>query len=480
LSEVCALSSDDEQRLRDAEARVGTLVRSKWHLDSLLGIGGMAAVYAATHRNGTRGAVKVLDRALAAQASMRERFLHEGYVANKVDHPGAVRVLDDDELDDGGVFLVMELLIGETLENLANQQGGKLPVEEVLDYSAQVLDVLIAAHTRGIVHRDIKPDNLFATARGLKVVDFGLARVFEGEARIKMTQGFTMGTPAFMSPEQARGRGDLVDHRSDLYCLGATMFALITGEIVHQNTSDTVPELVSATFSQQARSLNIAKADCPPVVVRIVDRALKLEKEDRWQSALEMREAITDAARELGIELRVPESWLESERVSRASSAPVGPLGPLAMTPHTQLPKGSQKPTLFEATVTPGSQPPEAPKDGPPKSRRAMVAGAVVLASLAVLAIVIGTRSPQQAPVTASTPSAVATPTPDPTPSPLPLTSTTVAPPIDTPTPSVTQAAASSAPTVAGRPRVRTNASASASSAVPAPSASEDMFGGRF
>src|SRR5258708_37389061 len=133
----------------------------------------------------------------------------------------------------------MELLTGDTLEALAQAGDGRLPMAQVVEYSAQILDVLVAAHTRGIVHRDIKPDNIFATARGIKLVDFGLARVLEGEARIKVTQGLTMGTPAFMSPEQARGRGDLVDPRSDIYCLGATMFALLSGEIVHEDVGGT-------------------------------------------------------------------------------------------------------------------------------------------------------------------------------------------------------------------------------------------------
>jgi serine/threonine-protein kinase len=469
------VSLDDEQRVREAEGRVGTTIRSKWHLDSLLGIGGMAAVYAATHRNGTRGAVKVLDRALAAQASMRARFLHEGYVANKVDHPGAVRVLDDDELDDGGVFLVMELLTGETLETLANQHGGKLTVAEVLEYSAQVLDVLVAAHTRGIVHRDIKPDNLFATARGLKVVDFGLARVLEGETHIKMTQGFTMGTPAFMSPEQARGRGDLVDQRSDLYCLGATMFALLTGEIVHENTSATVPELVSATFSRQARSLSVAMPEAPECVVRIVDRALQLEKVDRWPSALVMREEVSKAAAELGIELKVPAEWAEKDRVSRTST-PVGPLGPLAMTPHTKATPGiGSKPTLFEATVTPS------PGSAPKRMRSrvlAGVAGAVAIALVAAVAIALKSRTPS---IATSSPPPESAPAPSPSPSAVPSTSTLVAPPqpepVETAAPSVV---ATTSAAIRPRMRTRTAASASASGAAPAPSTTEDMFNGRF
>ena len=115
-----------EKANRDrAEARVGTLLKGKWRLDTLLGVGGMAAVYAATHRNRNRAAVKVLHPDLAAEPSVRARFHHEGYAANAVGHPGVVRVLDDDETEEGLVFLVMELLDGESYDRIAHRSGGK-------------------------------------------------------------------------------------------------------------------------------------------------------------------------------------------------------------------------------------------------------------------------------------------------------------------------------------------------------------------
>src|SRR3954466_8488496 len=111
---------------RRARARVGMVLRGKWCLDQLLGVGGMAAVYAATHRNGKRGAVKLLHLQLSLDAEARSRFLQEGYVANRVDHPGTVSVLDDDVTEDGSVFLVMELLEGRTVDALAEERGGRL------------------------------------------------------------------------------------------------------------------------------------------------------------------------------------------------------------------------------------------------------------------------------------------------------------------------------------------------------------------
>src|SRR6185295_962949 len=118
------VEDDDNGLTQRAEARVGMVLKGKWRLDALLGVGGMAAVYAATHRNGSRGAIKVLHVELSGDGEVKRRFLREGYVANSVEHPGTVRVLDDDVAEDGSAFLVMELLEGETLEARAERRGG--------------------------------------------------------------------------------------------------------------------------------------------------------------------------------------------------------------------------------------------------------------------------------------------------------------------------------------------------------------------
>ncbi len=290
-----------DARVREANARVGTLLRGKWRLDALLGIGGMAAVYAATHRNGMRGAVKLLHLAHARDQTIRRRFLREGYIANKVEHAGAVRVLDDDTGAYGSPFLVMELLDGESLETRAEQSGGRLGAQEVLWLAAQLLDTLATAHDRGIVHRDIKPDNLFLTRFGaLKVLDFGLAGIWEEStaARTVTQSGSSMGTPAFMSPEQARGRWSLVDGQSDLWSVGATMFALLSGQHVH-GEEETVAEMIAATFVKPARSLATVLADAPAPLVALVDRALAREKAQRWLDAQSMSVALAHAYEEI-------------------------------------------------------------------------------------------------------------------------------------------------------------------------------------
>src|SRR5262245_18191268 len=137
-----------------AQARVGTTIKGKWTLDRLVGVGGMAVVYAATHRNRTRAAVKVLHAEYSAEPGVRARFLREGYMPTPVGDPGAVTVRDDDAADDGAVFLVMELLEGESLHARWKRAGRRPPIGDVLGWIEQLLDVLDAAHAEGIVHRD--------------------------------------------------------------------------------------------------------------------------------------------------------------------------------------------------------------------------------------------------------------------------------------------------------------------------------------
>jgi hypothetical protein len=278
-----------------ARSRVGSTLRGKWHLDALLGVGGMGAVYAATHRNGRRAALKVLHLEASLNTECRSRFLREGRAANAVGHEGAVQVLDDDVTDDGSVFLILELLEGESLEARCLRLGGRLPEREVLWIADQLLDVLAAAHTHGIVHRDIKPDNLFLTTSGtLKVLDFGIARLREwSTARNATSNGGTMGTPAFMAPEQARGLWDEVDAQSDLFAVGATMFALLSGRTVHDGRTQN-EEMLSA-MTVPVRPLSSVLPNVAQTVAHAVDGALAFDKANRWSDARSMQEAVRSA-----------------------------------------------------------------------------------------------------------------------------------------------------------------------------------------
>lgn len=282
--------------LERAKARVGIVLDGKWRLDSVLGIGGMATVYAATHRNQKRVAIKMLHPEVSIDQQVTTRFTREGYLANTVGHPGTVSVLDDDVTADGSAFLVMELLEGQTLDSMW-EKSGTLPVGEVLLLADQLLDVLIAAHAKGILHRDLKPENLFLTTEGqLKVLDFGIARLREltaGQTAGSTRSGSLLGTPAFMAPEQARGRSQDVDERTDLWAVGATMYTLLSGKFVHE--AETINEQLIQTATKPAEP--IARV-CPGLhesVARIVDRALAYERGGRWPNARAFQQAVREA-----------------------------------------------------------------------------------------------------------------------------------------------------------------------------------------
>jgi serine/threonine-protein kinase len=286
-----ALSSDVRLWI---EGRVGATVRGHYRLDRLLGVGGTSAVYAATHRDGRRVALKMLHPQFAKYADVRERFLREGRIANRIVHAGITRVLEDG-VDDGGatVFLVLELLDGETVEERRCASGGRLPLAAAIDVGDRLLDVLAAAHDARIVHRDLKPANLFTTTGGeLKVLDFGIARLLEDTG--KTESGKRIGTPAFMSPEQASGRIREIGPRSDLWSVGAVLFVLLSGYEVHPGTTRTEKELYAAT--QRARPIESVVSWVSRGLAAVVDRALAFEPDARWQSARQMHAALRAAA----------------------------------------------------------------------------------------------------------------------------------------------------------------------------------------
>jgi len=323
-----------------ARTLVGQVLRGKWRLDVLLGVGGMASVYAATHRNGTRAALKLLHPELSVNAQVRTRFLREGYVANAVGHDGAVKVIDDDTAEDGALFLVTELLDGETLEDRRVRFGGRLSEDEVLAATDQLLDVLTAAHAKGIVHRDLKPENVFLTRTGqVKVLDFGIARLRElSTASTATKSGASMGTPAYMPPEQARGLWDEVDARSDLWAVGATMFHLLSGNLVHDGR--TANEMLLSAMTKPAQPLASAASNITPAVTHVVDRALAFEREKRWADAHRMQEAVRHAYHDrfgtplsTAPRLTVPETVPNRTLASASSSGPVAPKLPTTGQP---------------------------------------------------------------------------------------------------------------------------------------------------
>jgi serine/threonine-protein kinase len=374
---------DDQQQLAaQARTRVATVLKDKWTIDRVVGVGGMATVYAATHRNQKRVAIKMLHPELSSNVDVRTRFLREGYVANTVGHRGAVSVDDDDITEDGAAFLVMELLEGETLEDRRSRKGGRLAADEVLSLVDQLLDVLAAAHEKGVVHRDLKPENLFFTQEGvLKVLDFGIARLRDGSAdaagRGATRTGSVMGTPAFMAPEQARARWEMVDGQTDLWAVGATMFTLLSGRFVRE--AGTVNEELALAITAPAVSLSTVAPDLGRPVVELVDRALAYEKADRWSDARAMQVAV-----------RLAYHALLGEEVA-AEDAVAGGQAPRAVMPSIVQPSadplGAGQTPSMSARVVDGTTLSQPASPVPARGGKVAIAAA---AAVAVAAVVIG------------------------------------------------------------------------------------------
>lgn len=290
--------SEEAEILVHASRRVGTVLHGKYHIDGVLGVGGMATVYAATHRNRKRFAVKMLHTEFSVRSDVRARFVREGYVANTVPHAGVVAVLDDDVDETGSAFLVMELLEGVTVDALYTS-GGPLPVREALAIAYQLLDVLDAAHQKSVVHRDIKPANLFVLRDGqVKVLDFGIARLRDNDAGLKSTRnGSVLGTPAFMAPEQALAMPENVDARTDVWAAGATLFTMLTACFVHPGQN--ARQIMIRAATDPARSIQSVMPELPPSVAAIVSRALAFDRSQRWPSAAAMRDAVHETFCEL-------------------------------------------------------------------------------------------------------------------------------------------------------------------------------------
>ncbi len=260
----------------------GSIIRGKYRLIAKVGQGGMGSVYKALHLAfDEMRALKVIAPELLSDALFVKRFKHEAVITRRLQHPNAVRVDDIDEAEDGRPYIVMEFIDGKSLKKLIREEG-PLPVPRVLSIIKQCASALDAAHKLGMVHRDIKPDNiaLLDTPDGemVKVLDFGIAKV--KEARLGESAGLTLtgagvviGTPQYMSPEQAMGkRGDELDGRADLYSLGVVMYQMLTADLPFK--ADTTMEMLLAHMQK------------PPSPIEVLHPELQIPKD---VAALAMR-----------------------------------------------------------------------------------------------------------------------------------------------------------------------------------------------
>jgi hypothetical protein len=279
-----------------AEARVGQ-VFAEHRLEELLGVGGTAAVYRALDAEGRPFALKVLHASLGGDGRVRKRFLREAQIAKWLDHPRVARIVATGETPGGAAYHVMDLREGVTLERRRAAAPEGLPYDTVIPWIDDLLSVLAVAHARGITHRDVKPANLLLDRHGrVHVLDFGIMRLVEdqGVASLVTRSGVLLGTVPFMPPEQALGRSEEIDARTDVWAVGATMFSLITGKLVHGGRS--VNEALVLAATQPAPPIRQVDPSVPKPLAAVIDKALAFDRQERFADASAMRRALRRAA----------------------------------------------------------------------------------------------------------------------------------------------------------------------------------------
>jgi serine/threonine protein kinase len=312
---------DQSELLTASELQPGMILRGKYEILGKLGAGGMAAVYRARHLAfGEIRAIKVVNNRLADDEDFLRRFRNEAVVARRLQHPNAVRVDDLDMTEDGRPFIVMELVDGQNLREAVRHQGA-FSLRRSVRIARQVASALAAAHALGIVHRDIKPDNILLAGTGdaetAKVLDFGIAKMKEsalGDSGALSTRtGMVVGTPQYISPEQAMGRrGSDLDGRADLYSLGVVLYEMVTGRLPFE--SDTAMGLILHHLQTPPPSPHDVRPDLgiPAPLTAVLLRALQKEPAQRFHSATEMAEALEEI-----LALPLPEAAASSPGAGR-------------------------------------------------------------------------------------------------------------------------------------------------------------------
>jgi serine/threonine-protein kinase len=287
---------------------IGRTFAGKYTLETMLGQGAMGAVYRARQIDLDKTvAIKVLHRELAADATVVERFRREAKAASRLEHPNSIRVFDFGREPDGVLYLAMEYLAGQSLLGVM-QEAGRLPPQAVVHVLSQVLSALSVAHELGIFHRDLKPENIMIVeGRGqdgelteiVKVCDFGIAKILEPDApqgssaspRKGTTTGIVVGTPDYMSPEQARGQR--VDGRSDLYSVGVILYELLAGQVPFQG--QTPLDVVVKHVSEPPAPPSSVQAGVDSRLEAVCLKALEKQAADRFPDARAMRQALREA-----------------------------------------------------------------------------------------------------------------------------------------------------------------------------------------
>lgn len=283
-----------------SDPHLGELLAEKYLIEELIKTGGMGSVYRGKHvLMDKRVAIKVLRPSLAVDDDVVARFSREAKAASRISHPHAVNVTDFGESENGVVFLVMEYLDGQTLKEVIRQDGA-MSLDRTTEIVRQVAGALDAAHEQGVIHRDLKSDNIMLSQTNggdwAKVLDFGIAKIqqSEGVRDIEITAAnLVIGTPQYMSPEQCSQSGP-IDARSDVYSFGIIVYEMLAGRVPFTGDSPTV--IMMKQVQDEPPSLSEARPDLPAAVAQIVSRALAKQPDDRFQSAGELSKALAEAA----------------------------------------------------------------------------------------------------------------------------------------------------------------------------------------
>ncbi|MEU8696422.1 protein kinase [Streptomyces sp. NPDC048680] len=353
----------------------GSVAGGRYQLRDLLGEGGMASVYLAYDSALDRQvAIKTLHTELGREQSFRERFRREAQAVAKLQHTNIVSVFDTGEDELGGAlmpYIVMEYVEGQPLGSVLQSDirtHGAMPADKALKVTADVLAALDTSHEMGLVHRDIKPGNVMVTKRGIvKVMDFGIARAMQSGVTSMTQTGMVVGTPQYLSPEQALGRG--VDARSDLYSVGIMLFQLLTGRIPFD--ADSPLAIAYAHVQEEPVAPSSINRSITPAMDALVARALKKNPNERFPSAAAMQDEITrvlGASGQTGAPVIIGGTGAPANSGSGVGSAVFPPVDQSAPAPqHVQTP---YQPGPYQSQQQPGpyGPPTPAPSYGYPQS----------------------------------------------------------------------------------------------------------------
>ncbi|MBN1771388.1 MAG: serine/threonine protein kinase [Deltaproteobacteria bacterium] len=290
---------------------VGTTIDGKYELVRIIGEGGMGVVYEARHKLiGRRLAIKALHPDAASEPAMVERFHNEARIAGSLGHENIIEIADIGQMPTGAPYIVMELLEGESLAHRV-EVGGPMKIGDAAEILAQVLDALVAVHEAGVVHRDLKPDNVFLSTRTgatgrtrtvVKLLDFGISKLRTPDSdSLHLTRtGTVLGTPYYMAPEQAMGEKNL-DRRVDIYAAGVILYELLTGKRPFEG--DSYNALLGAIITKTPLPPRRHRPDIPEAIEEIILRAMHRDRDDRFQCALEFLQALEPFAPSASTEL---------------------------------------------------------------------------------------------------------------------------------------------------------------------------------